>query len=410
MQKEKYSILYVDDEEANLNVFKAAYKWDYKIYTALSGTRGLAVLEEHSIDLVITDQRMPDMDGVTLLKQITVRYPDVVKILLTGFSEPEVIITAINECGIYRYISKPWDDTEMRLSLQKALEAYTLKQRNQQLIGALQQAKAELEQRVEERTVEVRRQNEEIAQQKEELTLHYELLVEAMREKNGIIGIVAHDLQAPLRRISGLIELIKMVSEQAEQAEYYNLLQKEISQGVRLVQNILFAEKLEEQTDELVLEAIDLGQVIWTIVQKYEGLAAQKGLTIQLENVTAPIFASASADYFTRVLDNLVSNAVKFSPSNRGGHIFVRLAKHNGQQARIQVQDQGPGFSDDDKKKIFKRFQKLSAQPTGGEPSTGLGLSIVKTLVDKMNGELMVESTVNAGATFTVILPLHLAN
>jgi signal transduction histidine kinase len=66
-------------------------------------------------------------------------------------------------------------------------------------------------------------------------------------------------------------------------------------------------------------------------------------------------------------------------------------------------------FSDDDKKKIFMRFQKLSAQPTGGEPSTGLGLSIVKTLVDKMNGELMVESTVNAGATFTVILPLHLA-
>ncbi len=410
MQKEKYSILYVDDEEANLNVFKAAYKWDYKIHTAISGVHGLALLEQYPIDLVITDQRMPDMDGVTLLKQITARYPDIVKILLTGFSESEVIITAINECGIYRYISKPWDDTEMRLSLQNALEAYTLKQRNQHLIHALQQAKAELEQRVEERTAEVRRQNEEIAQQKEKLTLNYELLMEAMREKNSIIGIVAHDLQAPLRRISGLIELTKMVTEQSEQAQYHNLLQKEVSQGIRLVQNILFAEKLEEQTDEPVLEAVDLSQVIWTIVQKYEGMAAQKGLTVQLENVTNPIFASASADYITRVLDNLVSNAVKFSPNNGGGLIVVRLAKHNGQKASIQVQDQGPGFSDEDKKKIFKRFQKLSAQPTGGESSTGLGLSIVKTLVDKMNGELLVESAANAGATFIVVLPLHLAD
>jgi two-component system, sensor histidine kinase and response regulator len=404
MQTAKYSILYVDDEEANLNVFKAAYKWDYRIFTAVSAAQGLAIMEANPIDLVISDQRMPDMDGVDFLKLITPKYPNTVKILLTGYSEPEVIITAINECGIYRYMTKPWDDTEMRLSLQKALETYSLKLRNEQLIKALQEAKAELEQRVEERTAEVRRQNEEIAQQKEEITANYELLVEAMREKNGIIGVVAHDLQAPLRRIGGLVELIKLTDSSEERVTYFGLLQKETSQGIRLVQNILYAEKLEELHEELVVEPVDLAQITKAVVQKYETLAAKKNITILVEQANGAIWASASADYLSRVLDNLVSNAVKFSPENRMSQISVRLGKEAG-KAKIQVQDQGPGFSEDDKKKMFKRFQKLSAQPTGGESSTGLGLSIIKTLVDKMNGDVMVESEPDQGAIFTVLLP-----
>jgi two-component system, sensor histidine kinase and response regulator len=404
MQTAKYSILYVDDEEANLNVFKAAYKWDYRIFTAVSAAQGLAIMEANPIDLVISDQRMPDMDGVDFLKLITPKYPNTVKILLTGYSEPEVIITAINECGIYRYMTKPWDDTEMRLSLQKALETYSLKLRNEQLIKALQEAKAELEQRVEERTAEVRRQNEEIAQQKEEITANYELLVEAMREKNGIIGVVAHDLQAPLRRIGGLVELIKLTDSSEERVTYFGLLQKETSQGIRLVQNILYAEKLEELHEELVVEPVDLAQITKAVVQKYETLAAKKNITILVEQANGAIWASASADYLSRVLDNLVSNAVKFSPENRMSQISVRLGKE-ADKAKIQVQDQGPGFSEDDKKKMFKRFQKLSAQPTGGESSTGLGLSIIKTLVDKMNGDVMVESEPDQGAIFTVLLP-----
>jgi two-component system, sensor histidine kinase and response regulator len=402
----KYTILYVDDEAANLSVFKAAYKWDYQIYTALTATQGLALLEAHPIDLVITDQRMPEMDGVTFLKQITQLYPDVVKILLTGYSEPEVIITAINECGIYRYLTKPWNDTEMRLSLQKALEAYSLKQRNDQLIAALQEAKAELEHRVEERTAEVRRQNEEIAQQKEEILTNYELLVEAMREKNGIIGVVAHDLQAPLRRIIGLLELIKLSPDPQDKDHYLSLLQKEASQGIRLVQNILFAEKLEEQQQKLVLEPVELGQLTATIVDKYEAAATQKGISIHVDQAPDRLLASANPDYLSRILDNLVSNAVKFSPEGGNTQIFVRLAKV-GPRTQVQVQDQGPGFTEDDKKKMFKRFQKLSAQPTGGESSTGLGLSIIKTLVDKMDGELLIESALGQGATFTVLLPAH---
>jgi signal transduction histidine kinase len=404
MQTARYNILYVDDEEANLNVFKAAYKWDYKIFTAVSAAQGLAIMETNQIDLVISDQRMPDMDGVTFLKLITPLYPNVVKILLTGYSESEVIITAINECGIYRFMTKPWDDTEMRLSLQKALEAYSLKLNNEQLIKALQEAKAELEQRVEERTAEVRRQNEEIAQQKEETTANYELLVEAMREKNGIIGVVAHDLQAPLRRIGGLVELIKLTDNPEEKTTYFNMLQKETSQGIRLVQNILYAEKLEELHEEAVIEPVDLALITKAVVQKYEAVAAQKNIFIRLEHANGAVWASASADYLNRVLDNLVSNAVKFSPENRMSQVFVRLGKEAG-KAKIQVQDQGPGFNEEDKKKMFRRFQKLSAQPTGGESSTGLGLSIIKTLVDKMNGDVLVESEPDRGAVFTVLLP-----
>ncbi|MCU0448890.1 MAG: hybrid sensor histidine kinase/response regulator [Bernardetiaceae bacterium] len=397
MQPERSNILYVDDEQGNLNAFRATYKWDYQVHIAKSGAEGLEILAQHPIQLVISDQNMPQMNGIAFLKKVTERYPDVIKILLTAYGDKEVVIAAINECGIFHYLDKPWDETELQLVVNRGLEAFKLKRRNQELIQ-------ELEQRVRERTAELQNRNEEIELMNDTLVTHNQQLNELIREKNGIIGVVAHDLQAPLRRIGGLAELIKMTPMPPQEQQYFQLLIKEVEEGKRLVSNILFAERMEEGREASPLEAMDIRPLAPAVVQKYEAQAAKKGIHLTTETAAQPLVVLANADFVSRVLDNLVSNAVKFSPENRDSQVFVRLARENG-HVKIQVQDQGPGFSPEDKEKMFKRFQKLSAAPTGGESSTGLGLSIIKALVEKMDGRVSVESQVNQGATFTVLLP-----
>ena len=102
-----YSILYIDDEENNLTSFKSTFRRDYHIHVASTGKQGLEILEKHNIQVVITDQRMPDMSGIEFLEQIVPLYPDCMRMIMTGFSDMDAIIQAINRGNIYRYISKP---------------------------------------------------------------------------------------------------------------------------------------------------------------------------------------------------------------------------------------------------------------------------------------------------------------
>ncbi|MDH5598150.1 MAG: response regulator, partial [Cyclobacteriaceae bacterium] len=173
----KYSILYVDDEQVNLDVFKSTFRWYYTVHTALSGKEGLEILEKEKIDMVITDQKMPGMSGVEFLKKIIPSYPDQVRIILTGYSDIEAIAYAINEVGIYQYIQKPWDADEMRHILNKALKQYQLSLDNKQLLIDLKVANEELkqinenlEEKVKERTAEVNLQKVELEEKNEKIT------------------------------------------------------------------------------------------------------------------------------------------------------------------------------------------------------------------------------------------------
>ena len=144
MQKD-LSILYVDDEQQNLITFKATFRKEYKIFTAQSGKDGLEILRNHPVHLVITDQRMPRMTGVEFLKIISVEYPEIIRIVLTGYSDMEAIIQLINTGQIFRYITKPWDEHELRLTIENARQMYELKQSNKQLLSKLQMKVEELE-------------------------------------------------------------------------------------------------------------------------------------------------------------------------------------------------------------------------------------------------------------------------
>ncbi len=145
MEKKKYTILYVDDEPQNLVSFKAVFRRDYKVKTATSGEEGLAILKDELVDLIITDQRMPHMTGIQFLEKIIPQFPDTVRMILTGFSDVEAIIGAINTGRVYRYITKPWDENELRMTIENACQLSELKSKNKQLICDLRQKMEEQE-------------------------------------------------------------------------------------------------------------------------------------------------------------------------------------------------------------------------------------------------------------------------
>src|SRR5437868_1369355 len=142
---EKYNVLYVDDEEQNLTSFRAAFRRDFNILTAISARDGLRIIRETPVHLIVTDQRMPEMTGVQFLEAVIPECPDAVRMILTGFSDIDAIIKAINSGRVYRYVTKPWNEQELKMTLEAALEYYALQAKNKRLLEELHTKIAEQE-------------------------------------------------------------------------------------------------------------------------------------------------------------------------------------------------------------------------------------------------------------------------
>jgi response regulator RpfG family c-di-GMP phosphodiesterase len=127
MSKKEISILYVDDEANNLIAFRAVYRTKYTIFTALSGLEGLDIMSENEIHIVITDQRMPNMTGVEFLEKVIEKYPEPIRILLTGYTDMSAIVDAVNKGSIFQYLNKPWDEKELEEIIEKAYDVYLKK-------------------------------------------------------------------------------------------------------------------------------------------------------------------------------------------------------------------------------------------------------------------------------------------
>ncbi|HEY9535107.1 MAG TPA: response regulator [Mucilaginibacter sp.] len=138
-------VLYIDDEVNNLNSFKAAFRRDFEIFTASSAKEGRKILDAQEIGVIITDQRMPGMTGIEFLESILPVYPDTIRILLTGFSDINAVMDAINRGQVYKYLVKPWQNDELKMYIENALEIYNLRKENKELARKLNAAYAELD-------------------------------------------------------------------------------------------------------------------------------------------------------------------------------------------------------------------------------------------------------------------------
>jgi signal transduction histidine kinase len=235
-----------------------------------------------------------------------------------------------------------------------------------------------------------------------ELAASNERLVHLNKEKNEFMGIAAHDLKNPLSVIVGSADLLKMTNDLSRVQKMAGLISGAAIRMRDLVTNLLDANAIEEGKFIQMLERCDVRALVETSVEHNQPSAAKKQIEIRL-GASDGLWACADRAATLQILDNLISNAVKYSPPNTTIHVHTLPET---QAISISVRDEGPGISEADQKKMFQKFTRLTARPTGGESSTGLGLSIVKRLAEAMSGTVQCHSSLGFGSTFVLRLPL----
>lgn len=242
-----------------------------------------------------------------------------------------------------------------------------------------------------------RRTNEELLKKNDELLL-------LNKEKDTLMSFVAHDLKSPMNHIKGVSNLLEMDGSLSEQQRTYLKIIKDATQAeLNLINNLLDVHKFEENK-ALKFEPVIINEFLKKWSDSLKPAAALKDIQLNLAFETADTVIRLDEDYLNRIVDNLASNAIKFS--NKGSTIQIK-AGTTATHFWISVKDQGPGFSEEDKRNLFQKFKKLSARPTAGESSNGLGLAIVKTLVDRLKGSIELISQPRQGSEFKVTLPLN---
>lgn len=259
-------------------------------------------------------------------------------------------------------------------------------------------ARKQAEAIIEAKSRELFTKNQELEEKNREL-------FELNRLKNRFLGIAAHDLRTPLGSIQGFSRLLLSDTTgplTETQRDFVATIAGVSEEMLRLLNDLLDVSAIESGRLELRLERTSLRRLLEARIARDRVIADRKGITIATSLGESPD-ALVDPHRINQVIDNLVSNAIKFSPA--GSRIGLTLSS-GGRHALVRVSDQGPGVSEADRERMFGEFQRLSAAPTGGEKSTGLGLSIVKKIIDAHGGSITVESTPGSGATFVVALPV----
>ncbi|MEY4930180.1 MAG: hypothetical protein RI909_904 [Bacteroidota bacterium] len=219
-------------------------------------------------------------------------------------------------------------------------------------------------------------------------------------EKQHLFSIVSHDLKGPFNRIFALTQLIQSASDnlQPDQKEYLAKMHIMIADGLAMIRNLTDSQKLEGKGIDFNPEAFNLSTLLGTLVKNYKITAERKKVQLHIE---MPPSMTVHTDRYSlnRILDNLLSNAVKFSGENK--NIFV-IAKDEGADVTIDVRDEGPGISEEDQGRLYKKFQTITARPTAGETNSGIGLYVAKNLADKLNVKLSCVSKMDGGTVFTL--------
>jgi signal transduction histidine kinase len=369
MDVNKNLILVIDDNPANLQVLGNQLRdRDMEIAVATSGAKGIEIAKAKSPDLILLDIMMPEMDGYEVCERLKSedRTKDIPVIFLTARMEEDDIVKGFS-LGAVDYITKPFMIAELRARVRTHLKMKEYKE-------------------------EIERKNEK---------LH-----KLNTEKNELLGIAAHDLKNPIYNISMLGRVLRDEPglNEEERLEFAGDIISTSEKMIQLITRLLDLNAIETGKVTVGEEPVIIDEVVSAQIDSYKDRASAKNITLHFDKSEENMVARADRSAVLQVLDNLISNAVKYSPFDR--NVYIRQSKHND-YIRIEVEDEGPGLTSEDKKQLFGKFAKLSAKPTGEESSTGLGLSIVKKYAELMNGRIWCESEPGQGANFILELPAY---
>ncbi len=366
----KYSILYVDDEKSNLNIFKNTFRRKYNIFIAESPLQGLEILDSEEIDLILTDQRMPEMNGVEFLKKAMIRHPKPNRILITGYTDFDALKDAVNDAKIYQYIQKPWDEEDIQLVIDSALEIYILKEKNLALLKQLTQKNLELD-----------KINKK--------------LIESDRLKLEFLHIISHEIRTPLNGLRGATEIFKMqLGEENLQAysESFHILE---ASTLRLEKFLLLAERitfLKSQNYELSIDTIDVKHVIDECISTLNHKMTAKNLKlVSTVEIDKPF--KADHELMFVAVKEILDNAIKYSYLNSEITLHVFEEK---EKMIVEVTDKGQGFPEIVLTNLYKLFVTSNILTEQGK---GLDLALVKLIMDAHNGDIDVKNNENSGAT-----------
>lgn len=249
--------------------------------------------------------------------------------------------------------------------------------------------------------------NNELMSMHRELARSKAELEQLSRRKDEVLGRVAHDLRNPLGSIAGFAATLQRLLDDTLDEQTRSMFERIARQArrmQRMVDDLLDASAIEHGTLTLELDDTDLEPLLHEIVDGHAASAAAKGVDLVTDVPPGPLVARVDADRLAQVLDNLVSNAVKFSPAGEALTVTIR-ARTEGDDLVIVVADQGAGIPVEDRERIFEPFARSTARPTGAEPSTGLGLAITRSIVLAHGGSIAVGDAAGDGARFEVRLP-----
>ena len=370
----KIPILIVDDKPENLDILIAYLDTrGFTISVALNGKEAIEIAIEFMPDIILLDVMMIGINGFETCNQLkkNKKTENIPVIFMTALSETVDKVRGF-EVGGVDYITKPFQQEEVLARINAHL---TIRQQQSKL---------------EKRNLE---------------------LLQLNQEKNEFLGIVSHDLKSPLTGILGFAQLLKHYKadfSEVEVNEFVEGVETNVKQMLDLIENLLDVNRLETGKMTFTLKAIDLGVCVFEALYRYRIEAELKKIHLHFELPQGQYLVCADERAVKQILDNIISNALKYSFKEKNIYIDLMVMDES---IRCQVRDEGQGLTEKDKEQLFQKFTRLSAKPTGGEHSTGLGLSIVKKLVEAMNGRVWAESDgKDQGSTFTVELPSYQRN
>lgn len=420
----KLDICIAEDSPTQLMLLKNTLEnLGARVHSATDGKKALHLLETLFPDIIISDIEMPEMNGYDLCKTIKQdpKMKDIPVILLTNLSDPMDAINGI-ECGADNFLTKPCKDDLLFSSISDAVENRRMNRKEGRpnefeftFHGKKHKIKINHFQVIDlllstysgaiEKNKDLESTNHKLSSLHLKLQKKNQDLTVVINEKNLLLGMAAHDLRNPLNVIQVYSDLIKDKLEKSEDEKLYKMISSIASSSrfmLQLVNDLLDISVIDLGKMHLVITEQDLVLLAKNNCSLNESLAEQKEIKLLFshEKETSNIMGDASK--IEQILNNLINNAVKFSPN--GSKIEVAISDEED-EVILSVKDQGQGIPEEECGTLFESFGRGTAKATGGEPSTGLGLAIVKRIVKEHGGKIWVKSELRKGATFFVSFP-----
>ena len=358
----KSAILCVDDEINNVEALERTFRKFYSVMTATSGLEALKILEKYEVAVIISDQRMPHMTGVEFLKKSISLHPNAIRILLTGYSDINSVIDAINTGQVYRYLTKPWNIHDLQSTVARAVERYQM--------------------------------HKELQQKTKDLKKAYEDLKSLDKAKSQFMLLIHHELRTPLTVISNFLELLNQSHLSQDQSLYYEKIQSGVNRLQELIFSVLEIMKAETGLMKSVKTQISLKPLIENLIKQINLLAHNKGQTFQMSILDD--FVYADQVIIEKVLRRLLHNAVEFADLNT--IITVQTALKTNQNVEIAIINSGPNLTQEVIEHILKPFT-LNENSMHHSKGLGLGLNLCQALLKCHGSKLQI---VSQNSTFKV--------